>query len=197
MHSVSSSARIGRRGSPRRRAISCQCPPRLFEERRPASARLVGALFEMCWTFVPVAASFMANASSHFLPDALDGSNSPPGTYMLSSVTSPRSDDRMSRWVTPGKVSFVNCGKSIIVISPYFCFICADVWPPVPARPAPPPRPAARSGFTGCWAAGGRWRAAAAAATTRLEQLAQRPRVGGDAIQLVLLAEDLGRRLLA
>ena len=28
-------------------------------------------------------------------------------------------------WVTPGNVSFVNCGKSSIVISPYFFFICS------------------------------------------------------------------------
>ena len=85
---------------------------------------------------MPVAASFFANPSSHFRPDALDGSNRPPGTYMLSSVTSPKSDDRMSRCVTPGNVSFVNCGKSIIVISPYFSFICADVRPPGAGPPA-------------------------------------------------------------
>ena len=30
----------------------------------------------------------------------------------------------MSIRVTPGNVSFVNCGKSSIVISPYFAFIC-------------------------------------------------------------------------
>ena len=29
--------------------------------------------------------------------------------------------------VTPGNVSFVHCGKSSIVISPYLCFISAGV----------------------------------------------------------------------
>ena len=43
---------------------------------------------------------------------------------MLSSVTSPNSDENRSMRVTPGNVSFVNCGKSSIVISPYFAFIC-------------------------------------------------------------------------
>ena len=33
----------------------------------------------------------------------------------------------MSIRVTPGKLSFVHCGKSSIVISPYFCFISAVV----------------------------------------------------------------------
>ena len=32
--------------------------------------------------------------------------------------------------VTPGNVSFVNCGKSSIVISPYFCFISSRETPP-------------------------------------------------------------------
>ena len=46
---------------------------------------------------------------------------------MLSSVTSPNSAEKRSMRVTPGNVSFVNCGKSSIVISPYFFFICCGV----------------------------------------------------------------------
>ena len=34
-----------------------------------AEARLVGALFEMCWTLVPVATIFATSLSSHFFPD--------------------------------------------------------------------------------------------------------------------------------
>ena len=35
-------------------------------------------------------------------------------------------------WVTPGNVSLVNCGKSSIVISPYFSFICCELTPALP-----------------------------------------------------------------
>ena len=58
---------------------------------------------------------------------------------MLSSVTSPNSPEKRSMCVTPGNVSFVNCGKSSIVISPYFSFICALVIPRCPGRRRPPP----------------------------------------------------------
>ena len=51
---------------------------------------------------------------------------------MLSSVTSPKSPEKMSMCVTPGNVSFVNCGKSSIVISPYFFFSSCDAGPPCP-----------------------------------------------------------------
>ena len=51
---------------------------------------------------------------------------------MLSSVTSPKSPEKRSMWVTPGNVSLVNWGKSSIVISPYFSFIWALVMPPLP-----------------------------------------------------------------
>ena len=90
---------------------------------------MVGALFEMCWTLVPVLTRVLASLSSHFLPDGLSGSKPPgrpfgPGMNMLSSVTSPNSAEKRSIRVTPGNVSFVNCGKSSIVISPYFSFIC-------------------------------------------------------------------------
>ena len=37
---------------------------------------------------------------------------------MPASVTSPNSDDHTSIFVTPGKWSFVNCGKSSSVSSP-------------------------------------------------------------------------------
>ena len=57
-----------------------------------------------------------------------------PRQNMLSSVTSPNSPEKMSMCVTPGNVSLVNCGKSSIVISPYFSFICAVVMPPLPPR---------------------------------------------------------------
>src|SRR4051812_16804376 len=99
--------------------------------RRSSSgpARLVGALFEMCWTLVPVVTSLLASVSSHFRPDALIGSNVRPAN-IESSVTSPNRPEKMSMWVTPGNVSFVNCGKSSIVISPYFSFICATDQPP-------------------------------------------------------------------
>ena len=45
---------------------------------------------------------------------------------MLSSVTSPNSPEKMSMCVTPGNVSFVHCGKSSIVISPYCFFSSCD-----------------------------------------------------------------------
>src|SRR5260221_863612 len=38
----------------------------------------------------------------------------------------------MSMWVTPANVSFVNCGKSSIVISPYFFFSSWDAGLPWP-----------------------------------------------------------------
>ena len=71
---------------------------------------------------------------SHFFEAAAAGSNSQfslvrPSrvvvtlTNMLSSVTSPNSDDHRSIFRTPGNVSMVNCGKSSSVISPYFFFI--------------------------------------------------------------------------
>ena len=63
-------------------------------------------------------------AQSHFRPDGDTGSNWGP-SYMLSSVTSPKRPEKMSMCVTPANVSFVNCGKSSIVISPYFCFSSA------------------------------------------------------------------------
>ncbi len=94
-------------------------------------ARLVGALFEMCWHLTPVFTILDASASSHFFPDGVDGSNVRPAN-MLSSVTSPNSPEKRSMWVTPGNVSLVNCGKSSIVISPYFSFIWAFVMPPFP-----------------------------------------------------------------
>ena len=94
-------------------------------------ARLVGALFEMCWHLTPVFTILDASASSHFFPDGVDGSNVRPAN-MLSSVTSPNSPEKRSMWVTPGNVSLVNCGKSSIVISPYFSFIWAFVMPPLP-----------------------------------------------------------------
>ena len=96
----------------------------------PYAARFDGALFEMCWTLVPVLTSTSASFSSHFCPDALSGSNPPgrplaAGKYIVSSVTSPKSPENRSIRVTPGNVSLVNCGKSSIVISPYFAFICS------------------------------------------------------------------------
>src|SRR5262245_16777952 len=97
------------------------------------SARLLGALFEMCCTVVPAAAAFAASFSSHLRPDGDAGSNCEP-SYMVSSVTSPNRPEKMSICVTPGNVSFVNCGKSSIVISPYFCFSSA-----FSAFPRPPP----------------------------------------------------------
>src|SRR5258706_10649618 len=47
--------------------------------RRASSgeARFVGALFEICRTLVPVADIFATNVSSHFLPEALEGSKVP------------------------------------------------------------------------------------------------------------------------
>ena len=51
---------------------------------------------------------------------------------MLSSVTSPNSPEKMSMCVTPGNVSFVHCGKSSIVISPYFFFSSCDAGLPWP-----------------------------------------------------------------
>ena len=93
------------------------------------SARSRGALLEMCWHFVPVATILAASVSSHRRPDALAGSNSrprpvgPAATYIVSSVTSPNSPENRSMWVTPGYVSFVNCGMSSMVSSPYFFFI--------------------------------------------------------------------------
>src|SRR6266567_8440033 len=59
-----------------------------------------GALFEMCWHLVPVAAILAASFSSHRFPDELDGSNSRlergvpltsivVSTYILSSLMSP------------------------------------------------------------------------------------------------------------
>ena len=96
--------------------------------REPYAARFVGALFEMCWILVPVVTKVLASLSSHFRPVSLNGSNPPGlpfdgGKYMLSSVTSPNSPENRSIRVTPGNVSLVNCGKSSIVISPYFSFI--------------------------------------------------------------------------
>ena len=117
-------------------------------------ARFVGALFEMWWTLVPVATVFATSLSSHFFPDALDGSKM-PSTNMLSSVTSPNSPDRMSMRVTPGNVSFVNCGKSSIVISPYFSFICADViWFRPAGWPVPAPALASTAGRLPCSSGG-------------------------------------------
>ncbi len=46
-------------------------------------------------------------------------------------MTSPNRPENRSMCVTPGKVSFVNCGKSSMVISPYFAFICSVVQPPL------------------------------------------------------------------
>ena len=88
---------------------------------------------------------FFASWSSHFFPDVLDGSNWRP-TNMLSSVTSPNNPEKRSMLVTPGNVSFVNCGKSSIVISPYFSFIWALVIPPLP-WPGAFPRPPAAGGL--------------------------------------------------
>ncbi len=102
-------------------------------------ARFVGALFEMCWHLTPVSDIFAASLSSHFLPDGLIGSN--PRVNMLSSVTSPNSPEKRSMCVTPGKLSFVNCGKSSMVISPYFSFICAFVRPAFAFGCCPPPLP--------------------------------------------------------
>ena len=92
-------------------------------------ARLVGALLEMCWHFTPVAAIFAASWSSHLRPEGVIGSKVRPAN-MLSSVTSPNSPENRSMWVTPGNVSLVNCGKSSMVISPYFAFICSVDQPP-------------------------------------------------------------------
>ena len=96
----------------------------------PYAARFDGALLEMCWTFVPVFTRTPASFSSHFWPEALSGSNPPgrpltAGKYIVSSVTSPKSPENRSIRVTPGNVSLVNVGKSSIVISPYFAFICS------------------------------------------------------------------------
>ena len=107
--------------------------------------------------------------SSQRLPDALEGSNScvtrvcvptKTGTltYMLSSATSPNRPEKRSMWVTPGKVSLVNCGKSSMVISPYFFFIVSAVRIAAEARAA-------------------------------LEEVAQRPGIGGDAGELLLFGE--------
>ena len=46
-------------------------------------ARLVGALFEMCWHFTPVFAIFVAIRSSHLRPDGLIGSNVPAGEHRV------------------------------------------------------------------------------------------------------------------
>ena len=96
----------------------------------------LGALFDTWWQRTPVAAILSARRSSHFFPEADEGSNSrivralPPtlalvSANMLSSSTSPKSDDHRSMCRTPGKRSLVNCGKSSSVISPYFFFIAA------------------------------------------------------------------------
>ena len=88
----------------------------------------------MCWTLVPVFTRTLASRSSHLRPEGLVGLKPapppPPSAAVMnivSSVTSPKSPEKMSIRVTPGKLSFVHCGKSSIVISPYFCFISAVV----------------------------------------------------------------------
>jgi hypothetical protein len=93
-------------------------------------ARLVGALLEMCWHLTPVFAMTPARRSSHLRAEGVDGSNVRPAN-MLSSVTSPNSPENRSMCLTPGNVSLVNCGKSSIVISPYFAFICSVDQPPL------------------------------------------------------------------
>src|SRR6187200_888679 len=60
-----------------------------FRRASSGPARLVGALFEMCWHFTPVAAILAASVSSHFLPDGVEGSNVRPAN-IESSVTSPK-----------------------------------------------------------------------------------------------------------
>src|SRR5688500_5937371 len=120
-------------------------------------ARLVGALLEMCCTLVPVVTSFPANWSSHFRPEGLIGSKVRPA-YIVSSVTSPNRPEKMSIRVTPGNVSLVNCGKSSIVISPYFSFICCCDQPPLEGErggtwgAAPPGWAAAAAGCAGAGA---------------------------------------------
>jgi hypothetical protein len=64
----------------------------------PKSARLNGALFETCCTFVPVFTIVLANASSHFRPAALIGSKPVPcglpgAKYIASSTMSPKNPE--------------------------------------------------------------------------------------------------------
>ena len=111
----------------------------------------------MCWTLVPVFDQLVrqlcrATCGPTGSSDRTARRPFAPGRTSLSSVTSPNSAEKMSIRVTPGNVSFVNCGKSSIVISPYFSFIC---WVDTPAfggercttagslpRPAAAPAPA-------------------------------------------------------
>ena len=97
---------------------------------------LRGALLDTWWQLTPVLAMRSVSCPSHFFEDAAAGSNSQfslvrPSrvvvtlTNMLSSVTSPNSDDHRSIFRTPGNLSMVNCGKSSSVISPYFFFIAS------------------------------------------------------------------------
>jgi hypothetical protein len=65
-------------------------------------------------------------------PAALNGSKPlpcglPGAKYIASSTMSPKNPEKMSMRVRPGKLSFIHCGYSSRVISPYFCFICAVV----------------------------------------------------------------------
>ena len=128
-----------------------------------------GALLEMCWHLVPVAAILSASFSEPLLAGGAgrvellrDARRVPTktgtSTYMLSSATSPNRPEKRSMWVTPGKVSLVNCGKSSMVISPYFFFISS---------------------------AG----AVAAEAGAALEELTEGPGVGGDAVEFFLFGE--------
>ena len=133
--------------APRMTAPSSHFFPTSTPALRSASSsddRFAGALLEMWWTLTPVEAVLAASFSSHLRPDGVDGSKvpGPPSgrrVYMLSSVTSPMSPEKMSMCVTPGKCSFVHCGKSSMVISPYFFFSSC-----VAGLPPPPPRPPAR-----------------------------------------------------
>src|ERR1017187_6843156 len=52
------------------------CMPAL-RSATSSTQMLVGALFEMCWHLVPVTAILFAIFSSHFFPEALEGSKSP------------------------------------------------------------------------------------------------------------------------
>src|SRR5262245_57189719 len=120
--------------SSQRLAIATPALRRASASGEPKSANPNGALLEMCCTLVPVLTRVLASRSSHLRPDGLVGLKPapppPPSAAvrnMVSSATSPKRPENRSIRVTPGKLSFVHCGKSSIVISPYFCFISAVV----------------------------------------------------------------------
>src|SRR6185503_6747472 len=91
--------------APSNQVFATRIPSLRFCSSRSQMSR--GALFDMWWHFVPVATCLLAIFSSHFLPDALEGSNScmvrflpsystVAAVYMLSSVKSPNSPENRS-----------------------------------------------------------------------------------------------------